>query len=96
MVLLWDLNCKTQAIIYLVFFTLFFLFLVISYARIVSQKPGHPSSVIQSIEFDPNATQIKPFSLLGEPTWCDACQVWKPDRSHHCRVCDACVLKMDQ
>ncbi|KAG2195923.1 hypothetical protein INT47_002696 [Mucor saturninus] len=54
------------------------------YYGIVSQKPGHP-----------NATQMKPFSILGESKWCDVCQLWKPDRTHHCRVCGACVLKMD-
>ncbi|KAI9498548.1 DHHC palmitoyltransferase-domain-containing protein, partial [Zychaea mexicana] len=28
--------------------------------------------------------------------WCDKCEWWKPDRAHHCRVCDTCVLRMDQ
>lgn len=41
-VLLWDLNRKSQAIGYLVPFNLFFLFFMISYARVVSQKPGQP------------------------------------------------------
>ncbi|XP_064422763.1 palmitoyltransferase ZDHHC15B [Latimeria chalumnae] len=27
--------------------------------------------------------------------FCDRCQLIKPDRCHHCSVCDVCVLKMD-
>ncbi|ORY92142.1 DHHC palmitoyltransferase-domain-containing protein, partial [Syncephalastrum racemosum] len=37
-----------------------------------------------------------PVSILGGAKWCNSCEGWKPDRAHHCRVCDACVLKMDQ
>lgn len=50
---------------------------------------------IDKIE-DLKSTQQKPESILGDPRWCEACQIWKPDRAHHCRVCDACVLRMDQ
>ncbi|RUP48013.1 hypothetical protein BC936DRAFT_145070 [Jimgerdemannia flammicorona] len=31
----------------------------------------------------------------GQPRFCDHCRCIKPDRAHHCRDCDACVLKMD-
>ncbi|XP_060147383.1 palmitoyltransferase ZDHHC2 isoform X3 [Globicephala melas] len=27
--------------------------------------------------------------------YCDRCQLIKPDRCHHCSVCDKCILKMD-
>lgn len=27
--------------------------------------------------------------------YCDKCRVYKPPRTHHCRVCKRCVLKMD-
>ncbi len=26
---------------------------------------------------------------------CSACNLYKPDRTHHCRVCDRCILRMD-
>jgi palmitoyltransferase len=26
---------------------------------------------------------------------CEKCFMIKPDRAHHCSVCDSCVLKMD-
>ena len=31
----------------------------------------------------------------GRPIWCSTCLNWKPDRAHHCREVDRCVLKMD-
>ncbi|XP_039621671.1 palmitoyltransferase ZDHHC15B-like isoform X2 [Polypterus senegalus] len=31
----------------------------------------------------------------GAVRFCDWCQVIKPDRCHHCSVCEMCVLKMD-
>ncbi|KAG2175586.1 hypothetical protein INT43_001233 [Umbelopsis isabellina] len=34
-------------------------------------------------------------SILPEVKWCKTCQCWKPDRTHHCSICDECVLKMD-
>ena len=32
---------------------------------------------------------------LGKLPLCNACLRWKVDRSHHCRQCGKCVLKMD-
>lgn len=29
------------------------------------------------------------------PRFCKTCHVYKPPRSHHCRYCGRCVLKMD-
>eukprot|EP00469_Lotharella_globosa_P013824 CAMPEP_0167825760 /NCGR_PEP_ID=MMETSP0112_2-20121227/9579_1 /TAXON_ID=91324 /ORGANISM="Lotharella globosa, Strain CCCM811" /LENGTH=332 /DNA_ID=CAMNT_0007727971 /DNA_START=63 /DNA_END=1062 /DNA_ORIENTATION=- len=26
---------------------------------------------------------------------CAACNLYKPDRTHHCRICDRCILRMD-
>ncbi|XP_067103854.1 palmitoyltransferase ZDHHC15B [Osmerus mordax] len=31
----------------------------------------------------------------GAVRFCDHCQVLKPDRCHHCSICETCVLKMD-
>merc|ERR1712193_362521 len=33
--------------------------------------------------------------LDGSGRWCRKCVKVKPDRCHHCRVCQRCVLKMD-
>lgn len=39
------------------------------------------------------AVQARTFS--GGYRTCEKCNLIKPDRAHHCSVCDACVLKMD-
>jgi palmitoyltransferase len=31
----------------------------------------------------------------GMPRWCSTCEIWRPDRSRHCREKDRCVLKLD-
>eukprot|EP00871_Galdieria_phlegrea_P003415 jgi/Galph1/4074/GphlegSOOS_G2746.1 len=35
------------------------------------------------------------FKRNGEPRFCRICGVYKPDRTHHCRSCKRCILKMD-
>lgn len=31
----------------------------------------------------------------GNARYCDRCKCIKPDRTHHCSICQECVLKMD-
>ncbi|OCT81295.1 palmitoyltransferase ZDHHC20-A-like [Xenopus laevis] len=31
----------------------------------------------------------------GDVRYCEKCQVLKPDRCHHCPVCNVCILKLD-
>lgn len=40
----------------------------------------------------PNAYEIVDVNSL---TLCANCTRWKPERTHHCRYCNKCVLKMD-
>ncbi|CAO3612574.1 unnamed protein product [Mucor fragilis] len=46
-----------------------------------------PSSLVVSKE-------ITSEGITG-PRYCKSCNVYKPPRSHHCRYCGRCVLKMD-
>uniref|UniRef100_A0A8C5WFA4 Palmitoyltransferase n=1 Tax=Leptobrachium leishanense TaxID=445787 RepID=A0A8C5WFA4_9ANUR len=32
---------------------------------------------------------------ISEKNWCNACQLIKPARSGHCRICDSCVRRLD-
>ncbi|KAI9478111.1 MAG: DHHC palmitoyltransferase-domain-containing protein [Benjaminiella poitrasii] len=108
LVLLRKLHRKALAIAYFVPLNIFIFLFIISYCRIASQKPGNPvsnrseyressfSSTETTVEkVDMKLAQKKPDTILGNPKWCNSCQIWKPDRAHHCRVCDACVLRMD-
>ncbi|KAI9311178.1 DHHC palmitoyltransferase-domain-containing protein [Dichotomocladium elegans] len=31
----------------------------------------------------------------GMPRYCETCRCYKPDRTHHCKECDTCILRMD-
>jgi palmitoyltransferase len=30
------------------------------------------------------------------PRWCRFCEIYKPDRTHHCRHCGTCVMQFDR
>lgn len=30
------------------------------------------------------------------PRWCRHCEIFKPDRTHHCRHCGTCVMQFDR
>ncbi|KAL7412425.1 DHHC palmitoyltransferase-domain-containing protein [Mrakia frigida] len=36
-----------------------------------------------------------PFEPEVHGRWCGFCEIVKPERSHHCRMCGTCVLNMD-
>ncbi|KAI8982965.1 hypothetical protein BDB01DRAFT_135481 [Pilobolus umbonatus] len=46
-----------------------------------------------------NLSNTMPFVSIckpdGQPRFCHMCECFKPDRSHHCKECNSCVLKMD-
>uniref|UniRef100_A0A1D1YZH4 S-acyltransferase n=1 Tax=Anthurium amnicola TaxID=1678845 RepID=A0A1D1YZH4_9ARAE len=59
-----------------------------SFFAAVLVDPGHvPASFVPDTEGSQgNGVRLK---------YCDRCCSYKPPRSHHCRVCRMCVLKMD-
>ncbi|KAG0371649.1 palmitoyltransferase for Vac8p [Mortierella sp. AD032] len=62
-----------------------------------SSSTGRGHYHAQDIESAPEAS-VATLSISkkdGSPRWCDLCQVVKPDRCHHCKECDQCVLRMD-
>lgn len=54
----------------------------VSYYLAIVTPPGQPP-----LDFKPSLGQWQ--------RWCRKCQNFKPERSHHCKVCNQCVLKMD-
>jgi hypothetical protein len=46
--------------------------------------------IIRSLD---SAVQLWPIAL--QPRFCKKCVLPKPDRAHHCSLCQRCVLKMD-
>jgi len=51
---------------------------------------GHEVDGLQALT--PLTKEVK---VTGERRHCKWCLRYKPDRCHHCRVCDTCVLRMD-
>ncbi|KAL4288483.1 hypothetical protein HN51_056043 [Arachis hypogaea] len=71
-------------------FTILASFSVFSFFVCVLSDPGHvPSSYVPDVEGQGSAKDN------AERKKCDKCYGYKPPRTHHCRVCKKCVLKMD-
>ncbi|EEA08334.1 DHHC zinc finger domain-containing protein [Cryptosporidium muris RN66] len=56
-------------------------------------------SFYQCVTTDPGRVPSKWGFRVGDESkrrrYCKVCQVWKPDRTHHCSECARCVLNMD-
>lgn len=76
-------------------FTLFASLTIFSFFVCVLTDPGHvPSSYVPDVEArDSNSHQFAKDN--AERKKCDKCFAYKPPRTHHCRVCRRCILKMD-
>mmetsp|Transcript_18636 Transcript_18636/g.33635 ORF Transcript_18636/g.33635 Transcript_18636/m.33635 type:complete len:325 (+) Transcript_18636:108-1082(+) len=67
----------------------------------------HPGMVPDSAEWKLDAVEgadagagsslpaTREYKASGNRRFCKWCRVYKPDRTHHCRVCKSCVLRMD-
>jgi len=76
--------------------------LLICYARSMLTAPGTvPDTPEWKLLVDREAggtlrrPQTAEVKLTGERRHCKWCLKYKPDRCHHCRVCNMCILKMD-
>ncbi|KAF6766725.1 palmitoyltransferase PFA4 [Ephemerocybe angulata] len=62
-----------------------------NYYLCVSTDPG---TVPSGWKPDTHADGYEVKKLTGAPRYCRMCQCYKPPRTHHCRDCDRCVLRM--
>lgn len=58
------------------------------FVAVLTDPGGVPSSFAPDSE-DPQQNKDT------QKRYCDKCCIYKPPRTHHCRVCKRCVLKMD-
>lgn len=77
-------------------FTSLMTMLFICYFKACYSSPGHPSKDWQNKD-DIELALLKEPSIvhINPPRWCDKCLTHKPPRTHHCRMCNRCVLRMD-
>lgn len=63
------------------------------------EQSRHSTDVLLSMPSEPPTRTISYKSIEtkhdGQPRYCRKCRQHKPDRTHHCSICDSCVLKMD-
>ncbi|XP_061347060.1 probable protein S-acyltransferase 15 isoform X1 [Gastrolobium bilobum] len=73
-------------------FTVFASLCLFSFFVCVFTDPGRvPSSYVPDVE-----ARTHDFAKdRAEGKKCDKCFAYKPPRTHHCRVCRRCILKMD-
>jgi len=66
-----------------------------NYFQVISTDPGSPS--FPSISGQDNEIENRNINQSFQIKWefCKKCQKPKPPRTHHCNVCERCVLKMD-
>ncbi|KTW25882.1 hypothetical protein T552_03156 [Pneumocystis carinii B80] len=102
---------RSLGIVLLVIFSLLLFMVTLSFARIIFTSPGYVPrfkdlkiSSSNDIELRNHITdQMRTFCLYdayvcendGFPRWCAICEVYKPDRAHHCSEVQRCVLKLD-
>ncbi|KAF7457680.1 putative palmitoyltransferase [Cryptosporidium felis] len=84
-----------------VIFNFLVLMTVVCFVMSIVTKPGTipntPEWSLKTIDESNHQSKAvsKELKSNGERRYCKWCAKYKPDRTHHCRVCQACVLKMD-
>ena len=86
---------STGKLIYLIFYCLLSILWIWSYIKCSWSDPGHledfyrEKGVLENIK-----NGLIPRELASLPL-CDRCGLPKPERCHHCRVCNKCVFRFD-
>lgn len=97
-----DENARARGQLELVVFHIITAMLLFCYLRSMFVHPGaipqdDPEWNYQQGEYttDPAPSFVKETKRSGLRRHCKWCGKYKPDRCHHCRVCQSCVLRMD-
>ncbi|KAI7906223.1 DHHC palmitoyltransferase-domain-containing protein, partial [Cokeromyces recurvatus] len=99
---------KAEAVIFMMIASFLWILALLSYIRILLTSPGKPpslnnhTSLLPPYYYSPKLFDWSSNDVVlsisrhdGQPRYCHLCQSYKPDRTHHCKECNACVLKMD-
>lgn len=91
----WFGVCSSPGIMNGIVFTAVAVMCIYNYVLAMFTDPGRvPPSFAPDIEdSDHPIHEIKRKG--GDLRYCKKCSLYKPPRSHHCRICKRCVLRMD-
>lgn len=78
-----------------VIYTALAVMCVYNYALAVFTDPGRVPSNFQPDIEDSSSSVHEVKRKGGDLRYCQKCSQYKPPRTHHCRICRRCVLKMD-
>jgi len=82
----------TLATLLAIVFNVAIVMILLSHAKATLSDPGYVPLPEARIDFsDRDALQGR----VDDWTICQRCEMWRPPRAHHCRVCKRCVRKMD-
>lgn len=82
----------------------FTVLLVVCYVLCIVVHPGSIPDKEEDPSWEPvqviadsydSVVSIQESKRSGDRRHCKWCVKYKPDRCHHCRICDMCILKMD-
>mmetsp|Transcript_114060 Transcript_114060/g.223721 ORF Transcript_114060/g.223721 Transcript_114060/m.223721 type:complete len:353 (-) Transcript_114060:229-1287(-) len=93
-----DIDMRFRGLVEFCIFNFITLMLITSYVRCILVHPGEVPSEAPWLYTTSAATAFSGFKDTkknGERRHCKWCGKYKPDRCHHCRVCNMCILKMD-
>ena len=63
--------------------------------RLNGQETEEARTALYEVIVQTRGLPIQARTYSGGFRTCEKCNLLKPDRAHHCSVCDACILKMD-
>ncbi|XP_023327526.1 palmitoyltransferase ZDHHC3 isoform X1 [Eurytemora carolleeae] len=76
-------------------FNTIILLLFLSHARAVFSDPGIVPLPTHRIEFSDSHSDGGSIAPREDWTICTRCEMYRPPRAHHCRICKHCIRKMD-
>ena len=83
-----DGNGGVWDVLVVICFTVFFFLAFLSYLRCVTTHPGVPVDNVGVHREDASIVRTS-------KRFCKSCRLLKPERAHHCSVCNSCILSMD-
>lgn len=70
--------------------------MLVCFVRAIATDPGSvPDTLEWRSEDHLERRTSNERKHTGEQRFCKWCKMYKPDRCHHCRVCNSCILRMD-